>query len=166
MQIKSTITNSAGEILNAFFESVEDLSQLDGKSIHGVHGFCFCKGKLVLVYSDKKRRWSLPGGGVEEGESFEEALIREIKEETNMRILHQKLIGFQEVFEPKKIIRQTRSFCVVEPYGPFVEDPDDKEITEIKLINPKQYKEYVNWGVIGDWIMEQSLLLLKDFDKK
>lgn len=162
MQIKSTITNSAGVIMNALFESVEDLSQLDGKSVHGVHGFCFCGGKLVLVYSDKKGRWSLPGGGVEEGESFEEALIREIKEETNMRILHQKLIGFQEVFEPSKIVRQTRSFCIVEPYGPFLGDPDNGEITKIKLIDPKEFKKYVNWGVIGDWIMERSLSLLKN----
>ena len=79
-----------------------------------------------------------------------------------MRILHQKLIGFQEVFEPSKIVRQTRSFCIVEPYGPFLGDPDNGEITKIKLIDPKEFKKYVNWGVIGDWIMERSLSLLKN----
>ena len=42
-------------------------------------------------------------------------------------------------YEPEKIIRQTRSFCVVEPYGEFVADPDG-DITKIELINPKDYK--------------------------
>lgn len=37
--------------------------------------------------------FSIPGGQVEEGESFEEAAIREIKEETNLNIKDLKLIG-------------------------------------------------------------------------
>jgi 8-oxo-dGTP diphosphatase len=30
--------------------------------------------------------WSLPGGGLEEGESFEEAVVREVKEEVNLTV--------------------------------------------------------------------------------
>lgn len=37
------------------------------------------------VYPDKTF-WTLPGGGVEEGETFEEAVIREVKEEVNLDV--------------------------------------------------------------------------------
>jgi len=69
-----------------------------------------------------------------------------------MRVLCQELIGYQDVYEPDQIVRQTRSFCLVEPYGPFEKDPDD-DITEIKLIDPKDYKEYFDWGKVGERVM-------------
>src|SRR3990167_10027076 len=115
------------------------------------------KGQVLdYVYYEKKKYWTPPGGGIEKGETYVEALIREVKEETNMKVLHQELIGFIDVYETDRTIRQTRSFCVVEPYGDFVSDPDDGEITEIKLIDPKDYKKYFDWGAIGDRIVERA----------
>ncbi|WP_185806933.1 NUDIX domain-containing protein [Bacillus salinus] len=37
------------------------------------------------IYNDKTF-WTLPGGGLEEGESYEEAVIREVKEEVNLDV--------------------------------------------------------------------------------
>ena len=105
-----------------------------------------------------------PGGSIESGETYEQAVIREVKEETNMKIVFQKLIGFQDVYEPERIIRQTRSFCIVEPYGDFTSDPTG-EITEIKLINPKEYKNYflehkdITNGGVWDLTMGQKPIL-------
>jgi len=131
---------------------------LGDKIFQGVHAFCFYNKKLIVVYADSKGHWGPPGGHIEKGESYEEAVIREVLEETNMRVLKQELIGYQDVYEkePKQIIRQTRSFCLVEPVGDFVSDPDG-EITEIKLIDPKDYKKYFDWGEIGNRIMEQAI---------
>ncbi|MCL4218681.1 MAG: NUDIX hydrolase [Candidatus Hydrogenedentes bacterium] len=46
------------------------------------------EGKLLLVKHQKEGEtyWLLPGGGVDFGESLEEALVREVKEETNLDI--------------------------------------------------------------------------------
>jgi 8-oxo-dGTP diphosphatase len=45
-------------------------------------------GKIAMVKVDEKDRafWTLPGGGVEEGESREEAAVREAMEEANLGI--------------------------------------------------------------------------------
>lgn len=46
-------------------------------------------GDRVLVIDRKKKDWpgiTFPGGHVEAGESFTEAVIREVKEETGLRI--------------------------------------------------------------------------------
>ncbi len=50
--------------------------------------------------------------------------------------------------------------CKVRPYGEFVEDPAHGTINEIKLIEPSEYKKYVNWGKIGDRLIERALELL------
>ena len=42
--------------------------------------------------------------------------------------------------------------------GPFVSDPAGT-ISEIKLIDPKDYKQYFDWKSIGDRIMERALEL-------
>lgn len=51
-------------------------------------------GRLLLVHEDYgKRRWGLPGGRHEPGESIEETAIREAKEETNLDVELGELIG-------------------------------------------------------------------------
>ena len=49
-------------------------------------------GEILLIKSPR-RGWEYPGGMVEPGESFQEALIREIKEETGIEAAITGLIG-------------------------------------------------------------------------
>ena len=83
--------------------------------------------------------------------------MREVQEESNMRVLEQIPIGYQEVFNQEGTTDfQLRSFCLVEPIGKFEKDPAGS-VTEIKLIDPKDYKKYFDWGKIGDRIMERAV---------
>ncbi len=166
MKIKSTLTNSSGQVLDIVYEEGLDPNKnLDGRIFQAVHGFCFYKDKIVIAYANDKGYWTIPGGAIEKGETYEEATVREIHEESNMKVLHQELIGYQDIYEPDRTIRQTRSFCIVEPYGDFVSDPDG-DITEIKLIYPKDFKQYVDWKKIGDRLMERALEMLKKYNEK
>jgi len=81
---------------------------------------------------------------------------RSDEEETNMKVSHQKLIGYQDIFEPDCVVRQVRSFCIVEPCGPFISDIDG-DVMRIKLIEPKDYKRYFDWGEIGERVMKRAV---------
>ena len=160
-EIKSIMkTRQMGDVPYVY-RDLDSTDEIKDKKVKGVHAYCFCDNKLVIVYAEEKGTWTPAGGGTEIGESVEDSVVREVKEETNMKVLKQQIIGYIEAFEPNKITIQTRSVCIVEPYGPFVSDPDG-DITEIKLIDPKDYKQYFDWGEIGDHIIQRALKLLND----
>lgn len=156
MKIDSTLTNRSGQTLDVTYYDIDDEKELGDKKVRGVHAYCFCGDKLIIVYAEGKGYWTLPGGGVEPGESITEAVAREVLEETSMRVIKQELIGYQDIFEPDKINTQTRHICLVEPVGEFESDPDG-DITEIKLVDPKDLKQYFDWGVVGDRLLERAL---------
>lgn len=157
MELKSQITNRSGQLLEVVYREDDPLVGLEGKVFQAVHAFCFYGDKMVLVKHNKSG-WVPPGGHIEPGESIEDAVLREVMEESNMKVVYQELIGFLDIYEPDRIVRQTRSFCVVEPYGDFEKDGDTEgDITEIKLIDPKDYKQYFDWGEIGERIIERAL---------
>ena len=163
MEIKSKLQKRTGQVFDVVYREGDYLDNLEGKSLQAVHAYCFYKEKMIVVYADNKGYWTPPGGGIEQGESVEEAVTREVKEETNMKVLYQEIIGYQDIYEPEKIIRQTRSFCIVEPYGDFVADPDG-DVSKIELIDPADYKKYFDWSGIGDRIMQRAVELKQKFD--
>jgi ADP-ribose pyrophosphatase YjhB (NUDIX family) len=60
----------------------------------------FRSGKVLLVKRGKppfKGLWSLPGGGVEPGESMGEAALREAMEETGLKPVLLGVSGFAEI---------------------------------------------------------------------
>lgn len=61
-------------------------------------------GALLLVRHVKGERtyWLLPGGGVEYGESLEEACVREAKEETGLDIAVDRLIAVNDSIPPDR----------------------------------------------------------------
>ena len=62
--------------------------------------------QFLIVQRNKKKylglKWEFPGGKVQKSETFEEALLREIKEELNIIINMHKKIG-EEKYKDEKI---------------------------------------------------------------
>ncbi len=54
-------------------------------------------GKLALVHNGKFDYYMFPGGGIEEGESHTEALIREVKEESGLVVIPESIREYGSV---------------------------------------------------------------------
>ena len=50
-------------------------------------------GEVLLHKREDFRAWSLPGGGIEPGETWQEAAVRETFEETGYRVRVERLVG-------------------------------------------------------------------------
>ncbi len=157
MQIKTQITNSIRQVFEVTYRDEDPDTNLGDAVFSGVHSYCFYGDKMVIVCNSQKE-WTPPGGGIEPGETYGEASIREVKEEANMKVLKQEYIGYQDIWiaHENRMVRQARMVCIVEPYGDFESDPDN-DITEIKLIDPKDFKEYINWGEVGDHLIKRAV---------
>jgi ADP-ribose pyrophosphatase YjhB (NUDIX family) len=72
----------------------------------GVGALIFNRGRIILVERGKeplKGYWSLPGGVLETGETLEQGVAREVREETGLEVKPVKVL---EIFE--RIIRDAR----------------------------------------------------------
>ncbi|MBL7169852.1 MAG: NUDIX domain-containing protein [Candidatus Aenigmarchaeota archaeon] len=98
------------------------------------------EGKVLLCRSRKwNNLWIVPGGHIEYGESIEDAIKREIKEEVGLDIELKKVLFVQELIEPKDYIKKKHLIsleCVCSTKDNNVEIDDD-EIQDHKWIEPE-----------------------------
>ncbi len=59
-------------------------------------------GKIAMVYSRQYDYYKFPGGGIEAGESRQAALIREVQEETGLRIIPDSIKEYGSVLRIQK----------------------------------------------------------------
>ncbi|MFA6602043.1 MAG: NUDIX domain-containing protein [Candidatus Paceibacterota bacterium] len=123
------------------------------KIIHKIAAIVIQDDKFLVVRKKGKDVWTNLGGHPEEGESEEQALIREIKEEMGcLGIVKKKLGDFEApaVFDKDSIVRL--STYLVELQGPIVfEDP---ELEEYRFIGSNYRKE----GVKLPFSLEEKVL--------
>lgn len=151
-----------------YFET-DSFAHLPHNECSQVYGVAFNNDNIIIVNNvEHPGKYSLIGGGVDEGEDPEVSLVREIQEESNMNVLHFQPIGYQKVTDTSGVnpsYYQLRYFCIVEPYGPFVGDPAG-DVTEVLEIDPKDYKKYFDWGEKSDLIINRALNFKKNYDNK
>ena len=114
------------------------------------YGICFTgTGMIVLGACEAggEQYWNLLGGGVEPGETLEDCLVREVREEGCARVIESRYIGCQRVDDPGHPARprryyQTRFWARVEllPWDPR------HEVAERRLVRPEGFLLALSWG--------------------
>ena len=67
---------------------------------HACRGIVVSDGKVLLSYETKNNKYMIPGGGVEDGESYAECCERELLEETGMKVKAiEEYLEIEELFE-------------------------------------------------------------------
>lgn len=69
-------------------------------------GIIIRNGKVAMVHSEKYDYYKFPGGGIEAGECKEDALIREVLEETGLCIIKNSIQEYGQVHRIQKGIKE------------------------------------------------------------
>ena len=88
------------EILKKFdAQNYKDTTSVFEK--YTIRGIIVRDGKIAMQCS-KEGEYKIPGGGMEAGETYVEALAREVKEETGLFIIPEKAVGLGEILEVRR----------------------------------------------------------------
>ncbi|WP_282084043.1 NUDIX hydrolase [Streptomyces tendae] len=87
--------------------------------------------------------WQFPAGGIEQGETAEQAAVRETQEETGLTVEALKLIG--ERVHPKTGRRMSYTAC--SPISGEAHVADDDELDAVAWVAHSEIADYVPYGL-------------------
>lgn len=109
------------------------------------------KGQILLQSRADREKWGLPGGCQELGERFQDTIIREIKEETNLDIKEEELQLIDIVSGSSRrneypngdiVINNTALYCIKNYSGELKWDSESKDMKFFDINNlPKNQND-------------------------
>jgi 8-oxo-dGTP diphosphatase len=116
-------------------------------------------GRLLLIkrgHAPQAGRWSLPGGRVEPGETDQQAVIREIREETGLHIRCDQLVGSVHRNSPPDAVLDIRDYAATVTGGTLGAGDD---AADARWVSPAELgslplttglaETLASWGVLG-----------------
>lgn len=139
---------------------MEDLFEMDIKNYNpdakvskrtSVRGIIEKNGRFLLVYSAKYRYFMFPGGGIHEGETLREALIREISEETGRSVIPESVEEYGRVV--RKAASKEFEDTVFEHENLYYTCRITDDISEVKL---EDYEKEENYTAVWMNLLEAA----------
>jgi 8-oxo-dGTP pyrophosphatase MutT (NUDIX family) len=129
---------------------------------HKIAGIIIKNKKLLMVRKYNEPHFIMPGGRVLEGETKEQTLARELKEELNVELVSMKLFKTWEAphFKDKNKIVKMETFLVEIKGNPKA----SSEINEIKWIDSNYNQEDIKVASINEDYLIPELKKLKLID--
>ncbi|RPK56185.1 RNA pyrophosphohydrolase [Streptomyces sp. ADI96-02] len=106
------------------------------------------RGKVLMIRRQQregKLLWAFPGGGIEAGESPEQAAVRETAEEVGLEVKAVRVLG--DRVHPQTGVPMTYVACELISGDAIVGDAE--EIAAVEWIRHEEIAKYVPWGLFG-----------------
>lgn len=129
--------------------------------VHAAGGFIKNENhELLLIY--RKGKWDLPKGKMDKGETAEECVVREVKEETGLKDVH--LIApltttYHTYHEGSRfILKETTWFRMLADSKQELTPQKEEDINEVRWVNDEELQECLknSWQAIVDIVKAAS----------
>ncbi len=132
-----------------------------------VRGIILRNGMIAMMHSQKYNYYKLPGGGIEPGESLEETLIREVREESGLIVIPDtiKEFGYVRRIEKGKyediFIQDNYYFiCEAEP-TPVAQELDAYEAEERFVLEFVPAKHAITVNNTADHLEKNDIITFR-----
>ncbi len=95
------------------------------------------QGKILIIQKSYKKGWSIPGGILKRGETWQQAAVRETFEEVGIHLEEKALVFFKEVPGDLGPRDRARIFAVQLESPPTVKI-DAREIVHAEFVTPEE----------------------------
>ena len=148
-----------------------------------VRGIIEKDGKLALIHKREFDYYAFPGGGIDEGETYEEALIREVKEETGLIVIPESITEYggalrlnkstrfpETVFEQENFHYRCRVLDEVGEQN--LDEEEAEEGFDLVFVTPEEARRKNRYDDHGEenggiWMERENILLeMQIFEKK
>jgi len=123
---------------------------------YGIHAVCFTKDKQALFFKHIDGYNSLPGGGMNAGETPTKALAREVMEEAAAKVMESDCIGYIKswpIDDPGRMTYALRYWARVRVLDKKIKDPSKKSIGRV-LASLENAAEVLGWGDRGKLLID------------
>lgn len=100
------------------------------------------RDKVAVVYREARGDWTFPKGKLDEGESFEEAALREVLEETGITAVIRRFIGSTNYTHRKGRPKIVAYYLMEAISGEFA---PNEEVDELRWVTLDEAYELLTW---------------------
>lgn len=123
---------------------------------NGASAIIIKDNRVLMIRTKNSNSWSIPSGGLEVGETVEEACIREIKEETGYEAKVVKELFIKETNIKEYKVTTQYFLCEITGGEIQYQDPDE-EIEEISWKNSSEISKLTHTYPEDQKVIEQLL---------
>jgi 8-oxo-dGTP diphosphatase len=129
------------------------------RQVRAAGGVVVRDGRVALIHRPKYDDWSLPKGKLEDGEAWEDAAVREVREETGYTCaLHEELSSV-EYTDPKGRPKTVRYWRMEPLDGEFA---PNNEVDELRWMDPGEAAERLSHDHDRELVLMAARLAAED----